>query len=200
MNKVLLNKIKWALGILLVFFLILATNLIDKDNFKKVRNSIVTIYEDRIVANDLIFELSLLIHEKEMAAALSDTSFFNGRNKQINGNVEALVEQYKMTKLTREEASIFDALQIDLDKLDQFETSANLDHQGYAALLSDIKDHLYKLSKIQLSEGKNQVSISNEAIEGIDLFTRMEIYILIFLAIILQVIVIYSPGKNQELS
>ena len=63
------TKIKWVLSVLLVFFLILATNLIDKDNFRRVKNSIVTIYEDRLVANDLIFELSQLVHQKELAAA-----------------------------------------------------------------------------------------------------------------------------------
>lgn len=200
MSKVLLNKIKWALGILLVFFLILATNLIDKDNFKKVRNSIVTIYEDRIVANDLIFELSNLVHEKEIALVSADTSFYRGQNDQVNKKIEALIATYKTTKLTAEEADIFTALQGDLDKLYEVENSAVLEQPGHTALLSDIKDKLFKLSKIQLSEGKNQVSISNEAIEGIDLFTRMEIYILIFLAIVLQVIVLYSPGKSEELS
>jgi len=49
------NKAKWILGILMVFVLIIATNLIDKNNFLKVRDSVVTIYEDRLVAKDLIF-------------------------------------------------------------------------------------------------------------------------------------------------
>jgi hypothetical protein len=38
------NKMKWALGILLVFIIVLITNLIDRDNFNRIRYSIVTIY------------------------------------------------------------------------------------------------------------------------------------------------------------
>ena len=59
------NKLKWILGILMVFVLIIATNLIDKNNFVRVRDSVVTIYEDRLVANDLIFEMLKSVQEKE---------------------------------------------------------------------------------------------------------------------------------------
>ena len=69
------NKLKWILGILIVFVLIIATNLIDKNNFTRVRDSVVTIYEDRIIASDLIFELQQSIHEKEVAIVLKDSLF-----------------------------------------------------------------------------------------------------------------------------
>jgi len=51
------NKVKWVLGILIVFILILATNLIDRNNFIRVKDSVVTIYEDRLIASDLVFEM-----------------------------------------------------------------------------------------------------------------------------------------------
>ncbi len=70
------NKIKWVLGILMVFILILCTNLIDRNNFIRVKNSVVTIYNDRIIASDLIFEMSKLFHEKEIAVILLDSVFF----------------------------------------------------------------------------------------------------------------------------
>lgn len=69
------NKLKWILGILMVFVLIIATNLIDKNNFVRVRDSVVTIYEDRLVANDLIFEMLKSVQEKELAVAISDSTF-----------------------------------------------------------------------------------------------------------------------------
>ena len=59
-----LNKAKWIIGILLVVGLIIATNLIDKKNFEQIRNSVVTIYEDRLLAKEIIFEISALVHEK----------------------------------------------------------------------------------------------------------------------------------------
>lgn len=64
------NKIKWVLGILMIFFIIIATNLIDKNNFVRVRDSVVTIYEDRLIANDLIFEMLKSVQQKEVAILL----------------------------------------------------------------------------------------------------------------------------------
>lgn len=68
------NKIKWVLGIFMVFFLIVATNLIDRDNFIRVNNSVQTIYEDRLVAQGLIFEFSTLIQEKEIGGLPASVS------------------------------------------------------------------------------------------------------------------------------
>jgi len=53
----------------MIFILIIATNLIDKNNFVRVKDSVVAIYEDRLIANDLIFEISNSIREKEVALA-----------------------------------------------------------------------------------------------------------------------------------
>lgn len=78
------NKIKWVLGILMIFILILSTNLIDRNNFIRVEDSVVTIYEDRIIANDLIFDISKSIHEKEIAIVSSDSSFFTHTNLKNN--------------------------------------------------------------------------------------------------------------------
>ena len=77
------NKIKWTLGIILIFVLIIATNLIDKNNFVRVRDSVVTIYEDRLIANDLIFEILKSVQQKELAILLSDSTFFENQNSII---------------------------------------------------------------------------------------------------------------------
>lgn len=193
-----LNKIKWILGVLLVFFLILATNLIDRDNFKIISNNTTAIYEDRIVANDLIFELSLLIHEKEIAILSSNTSFFNDRNKEVNKEIDKLIEVYLTTKFTNKEAEVFARLETGLSKAVQIENSEDKDLKSYNRELTNIKDNLYKLSKIQLTEGRNQMLSSKNAFEGVELFTQIEIYLLIFIAIVLQVIILYSPKSKSK--
>ena len=76
------NKVKWVLGILVVFLLIVATNLIDRNNFVRVRESVETLYEDRLIANDLLFELAKTVQENEIAVHLSDTSFSENKKKK----------------------------------------------------------------------------------------------------------------------
>lgn len=196
------SKIKWILGILLVFLLILATNLMDRHNFVSVRDSVVSIYEDRLVAKGLIFNISTAIHEKEMAISAKDTAFFNNRNGAINTDLNIYVKQFEQTKLTRNETEIFQKLKINTEKLLGAETTfitSNFENKNaLLAATSKVKENLYELSKIQLDEGKRQMSISRKAIDTIELFTQIEIYILIFLAIVIQAIIIYSPKKKEN--
>lgn len=196
------SKIKWILGILLVFLLILATNLMDRHNFVSVRDSVVSIYEDRLVAKGLIFNISTAIHEKEMAISAKDTAFFNNRNGAINTDLNIYVKQFEQTKLTRNETEIFQKLKINTEKLLAAEThfiSSNFENKNALfTATSKVKENLYELSKIQLDEGKRQMSISRKAIDTIELFTQIEIYILIFLAIVIQAIIIYSPKKKEN--
>jgi hypothetical protein len=193
------NKLKWVLGILMIFVLIVATNLIDRNNFVRVRDSVVTIYEDRIIANDIIFEIAKSIQEKEIAFVLTDTEFFNQRNGKMNNDIQNFIRRFEQTKLTDDESKIFNNLKGNLGSLIKSETIfIESDFQNKSTLediFSSIKDNLYDLSKIQLDEGRRQMSISKEAIDIVELFTTIEIYLLIFLAITVQIIIIYKPKE-----
>ena len=194
-----LNKIKWIAGVLFVFIIVITTNLIDKDNFNRLRYSVITIYEDRIVANDLIFEILLLIHEKEMAVAVSDSSFFYNENDKINRDIKDLIERYEQTKLTNQEQKIFNDLKEGFTKLNSLEaklTASDADQEITANLIDSINEivnNLYDLSKVQLTEGKTQMLASNKAMDTIDVFTQVEIVFLILMAIIILTIVLYKP-------
>jgi hypothetical protein len=77
------------LGIPIVFVLIVMTNLIYENNFVRVRDTVVTIYEDK-VASDLLFDLSNAIQEKEMAVASTNTAFF------------LIIEVHNLTKISQD--------------------------------------------------------------------------------------------------
>ncbi|WP_238567154.1 MCP four helix bundle domain-containing protein [Jejuia pallidilutea] len=115
------NKIKWVLSILMVFVLIVTTNLIDRNNFIRVKDSVVTIYEDRLIAKDLIFEMSKAVQEKEVAVAASDTTFFNQYNNKVNDDIQSLISRFEQTKLTLDESKVFDNLKENFQKLKTLE-------------------------------------------------------------------------------
>lgn len=101
----------------MIFVLIIATNLIDKNNFVRVRNSVVTIYEDRLIANDLIFEMLNSVHQKELAVSLLDSTFFKTQNSQVNDNLQSLVSSYEETNLTSDEVWVFKDLKKNFQSL-----------------------------------------------------------------------------------
>ncbi len=188
---------KWILGIFLVFFLIVATNLIDRDNFIRVKDSIVTIYEDRLVAQGLILDLSTLIREKELAIAVSDAAFFEERNTAVNSEIDGLIARYAATRLTDHEKNVFNRLQANLKSLNNLESSPGLlqsdNSSNYKVQIGLIGQNLKELSEIQIEEGRNQTLLSKEVIKTVELYTRLEIYLLIFLAVLVQILIIYTP-------
>jgi hypothetical protein len=195
------DKLKWVLGILMVFVLIITTNLIDKNNFVRVRDSVVTIYEDRLIAKELIFEMLKSVHQKELAVLLSDSTFFNNNNTKVNAKLMSLISRFEQTKLTNEEENVFNDLKENIQSLLESErkllNSDFNDNSQVVNRIESLKINLDDLSKIQINEGSRQMSISKRAIDTVELFTRIEIYLLVFLAIVIQIIVMYKPKDKS---
>lgn len=196
------KSIKWALGLLLVFGLIIATNLIDRNNYVQVKNSVITIYEDRLVVEQMVYEMTDVVFKKELALVKNDSSDLINDSHQQNHTFMTQIEKYEETKLTRDEATVFKKLKEKFALLIKQEEALKKDFSGrkkeVLLLIAQIKDNLFELSQIQLKEGKRQMAISKKAVETIDLFTKIEVYMLIFLAILIQIIVLYQP-KNKKI-
>ncbi len=195
-------KLKWILGILLVFGLVLATNLIDRNNFISVRDSIVSIYEDRLIANDVLFDMAAALHQKELAFLKYDPSIDKKVSKTGYAHIEALLQTYEQTKLTEEERLVFKRLKEDLAALQALEQEAEatgqLDQEQVHNTLAIIQEDLLQLSKIQLTEGRIQMLKSNETLGLVELYTRIEIIFLVVLAVLLQIIVLYKPETSRR--
>lgn len=196
----LFSKIKWIASVLLVFIIVLTTNLIDQDNFNRLRYSVTTIYENRVVASDLIFEITILIQEKEIALATADSVFFSARNGQVNKDIQGLITRYGETSLTSQENEIYTSLQEELARLSDLEqeylTSGADNYTNLFKSIDNVVHNLYRLSKVQLEEGKKKMLMSNKTMETIDLFTQVEIIFLIFMAVLVQVIILYKRKAN----
>lgn len=191
------NKLKWILGITLIFVLIITTNLIDRNNFVRVKDSVETIYYDRIVASDIIFQLTQQFKNEELSLLKNNVI------ENSDHTIDKLIVDFENTKLTLLEEKSFKRLTVNYELLQQNEQqftqnplpeTKNKIHDLYSAIDKNLND----LSKIQIDEGKRQTSISRRAIDTVELFTQMEIYILIFLAIVIQIIILYNPKKKEE--
>ncbi|NIJ45624.1 hypothetical protein FHR24_002092 [Wenyingzhuangia heitensis] len=196
------NKIKKVASILLVFFIVLSTNLVDKDNYNKLRESVTNIYEDRIIASDLLFETVMLIHQKEVAIISLDSTFFKIKNRTNNLEISNYITRYDQTKLTEKEHTLFNDLKKDIKQLKEIEEkyilSKSITHKNQ--LLQNIKKitlKLQNLSKIQLDESKTQMFTSNNAMKTINIFTHLEIIFLVVMAILVQIIIFYEPKQKD---
>lgn len=201
------TKIKWILGISLVFLLILATNLIDRKSYHQMKDTVENIYEDRLVAKNILFEISLLTQEKVLAIAQSDTAFFQTRNGKVNDRISELSDKYEECDLTPKEAEAFEVLQTNLEDLKGLESGylqiedPELKAEREAAMLKDLKkieENFVTITEIQLEEGKRQMFVGKQAVESIELLNKMEFYLLVVLAVIVQIIVLYKRRTTKK--
>lgn len=184
------KKVKWIAGILLVFLIILSTNLVDRANFSKIKDTVTTIYEDRIVASDLLLDMVILFHQKERIYDSSDLNLMQQQNVAINRQVDALVKKFEQTKLTETEQTIFNSLKAKIQILREYEKSENTSKtHKYDETLDVMIQELQKLSHIQVKEGKEQMLISQEAMNTMNVFTKVEIALLVLMVISLLLIV-----------
>ncbi|MFA0962204.1 chemotaxis protein [Roseivirga sp. BDSF3-8] len=150
-------------------------------------------YEDRIVASDILFDISRIIQEKEIAYTCLEEDSQKSQNSKQNEKLRALIEKYSLTKLTEKETFAFNLLQEKLMSLEQMEDSDDASKESILEIIEKIDEHLHDLSKIQLQEGRRQVFISKEAKDTINLFTQAEIIFLIVMGIMIQIIILYKP-------
>lgn len=193
------KKLKWSIGLSLVMVVIIATHYVDRHHVEKIEQSINTIYEDRLVAKDLVFELNLLVQEKEMAITAGDLAFFKSKNTNVNTKIAQLIKDFYATKLIPEEAKILAQLEQQLGKLKSLETQYKSGEVNITDLkhdISKIRAHLYQLSKIQLEEGRRQLFIGKKAVASVNLFTQMEVYVLLGILVLLQIGLIFKPKSK----
>ncbi|GEM_PF-6908805 len=195
-----INKVKWILGISLIFALIATTNLLDRHNFQQLNHSVTSIYEDQLMTKDLLLDMHTAMMEKKIAIATRDDAYFEGGHAALEKEVAALVERFSSKESSYEEKRALEKLRSNLNTLQvekvAMKADASLGSENAIAVIDKISDNLNDLSDIQLEDGRRQVANSDRATNAINLFTHMEIIILIILAIMVQVIIVYKPKSE----
>ncbi len=195
------NKIKWVLGIVLVFLLVLTTNLVDRQNFRVMKDSIEAIYADRLVAQDIILDISKEVWEKEIGYASAGSPPPVDRITTGHAGIGQAIDRFAATTLTPQEEVVFDRLKASLRELKEREdalATGQVSRREVMESLETVKEELVELSAIQMKEGRRQLFAGKEAVGLADLFTQLEIGALLILAVCVQVIILYSPGFEKE--
>jgi hypothetical protein len=194
-----IQKIKWVIGLSLVFIVVLGTNLLDRRNFKKIRHSIISIYEDRLVAKSMVYEMNDLVHLKNIAAVEQDSVFFSRRNIEVQKRLDSLFVSFTETRLTPFEKTVVEILSRELVKLKtqearMIEVNFFVD-ESYRETIAESKKRLRSLADIQMQEGNRLFNSSEEILRSMQVHTQVELYFLVAMAILIQVILLIKP-KN----
>ncbi len=195
-NNKFFRKLKLIAALLLVFLLVLATNMMDNHHFEVVKGTLKTVYEDRLVAKNYIFKMSTQLNKKQLALLKGDENDISRVLTSANDSLRILVDLYSGTRLTPREASLLNEFSdhiTDLAKVeDQWQSMDETSMRDISKQYQDIENILVSLSEIQLIEGKRQIEYSNRAIANSDLISKIEIGVLIAIGLIVQILIIYK--------
>lgn len=206
---IIVQKIKMAFSLGIVFVLVFATNMMDKNYFSELQNSFASVYEDRLLVESYIYRLSTRLHKKKMLVGeLNRSTSANTQvmNQVHNDTIAALISKYEETELTKEESLVFNDFKKDLQEL--FFLEAKYSDTGFKDTLKvaieelhrNLARNLDRLSEIQILEGKKHIDNSKRIISASNLTSQVEICILVVIALIVQVLILTSKSMKPKFS
>lgn len=184
------NKILASASLLTLCVLVLLSNYIDRDHTESVKQSISTLYEDRLIAEDYILKMTRFLYQiKEVIN--SETSNIE-KNTNINELLMAIRETsdaYHKTKFTELEKTKADEL---LNILQDIEPNQAENNQLKLEFVDKAHVLLSELSEIQLSESKLIMNYSERLYLSGKTSSQFVFAVIIIILIVLQAIVFTS--------
>ena len=146
------NKIAASGALFTLCVLVLFSNYIDRDHTNNVKNSISTLYEDRLIVEDYILKMTIDTYEIKQALSVNQRDEHSADQvTALLSHIDGLSKAYQKTKLTKTEDVKFAAL---LKTLNEFESSSPKDVPYKLKLADQVLVLLNELSSIQLEESK----------------------------------------------
>lgn len=205
------QKSKTALVLTGVLGLLLLNNIAQSQQFERIVKSFSSLYEDRLIAESYIYEISELLQNKRFVLEYNSKSFdsmitFKQDILKYNKPISKLITQYGNTKFIQNEQVYFDSLLLGMENLIQFEEKYFV-MDRYAAnnlrLEDSIKsligvnlNYLSKLSDIQIYEGNQMNKESKETLMSNVSSSQLESSFLIIIAIIIQMLIFSSNTRR----
>ncbi|UTA69088.1 MCP four helix bundle domain-containing protein [Emticicia sp. 21SJ11W-3] len=205
------QKVKAAMGLTVIFVFLFIKNVSDKHHFNELGDSFSAVYEDRLMAESYIYELSNHLSRKKLLVDDCNTkeeiAQIKDKIKQHNQSINALIVSYEKTKLTATEEVLFKDFKkkiahgLSLEQKHIYRAgvynSENvkyiLDEAFYGAL-----NTLNHLSNIQITEGEKLNKTSQRIVLGSASDTQFELTLLIVLGTIILTLIFSSRSTMPK--
>ena len=158
------------------------------------------------MAKDYLFEMTQLLHEKDRVNFMNESTYYlSGNYTATNVKIDSLISAYGECEIPNREKYEYDNLVADFEELSKLERSAEVDYSSSTRGLIEIRIrqinyNLKDLADNQIEGGRKEVMKSQRAMETVNLFTSMEVYALMILALIVQILILYKPKQRAFVS
>lgn len=185
------NKIKASLILLFLCGIVFFSNYRLKRLSVKVAESVQTMYEDRLIVQDIIYSYSKILSRIEN---MEEDQFNQSVRNTVAIELLELNNKYGKTVFTEEEAEVFDAYSLIFNSM----IKGKVPHSP--STFKILKDKLNRLEEIQMEEARKQMKIIHDSNGSQELSFYIETVILVILLIVVQVLVVSygSSHKNSK--
>lgn len=189
-----MEKVRTALALAIVFLLVFTTNRLDKRHFEEVQKNLTAMHEDRVVAQDYLFDISKHFFDKRLRLLSGELMSF-----AKDDELDTLLARYAKTGLTKKEEEVFLRMEKDISQLQAKGIVNYKDTRGTSAemLLDRIESNLDELSDIQVKESKSLKIRAGKSLESNRLISNLEIGLILVIGAILQ-FAIFFGGKRKK--
>ena len=180
------NKLSASIVLLCLCLLVLLSNYLDRKHTEHVKNSISTLYEDRLIAESYILKMTNSIYQirEVLKSDLTADSKSDAVQKLITDFNEIYLV-YSKTRLTEKENSTAAELISYLKQFEQAKTDGNFQFNHTEKLLLSLS----QLSTIQLEESKLIMKKVESQYATIKASSELAFAIVIIILVVLQVLV-----------
>jgi hypothetical protein len=190
------QRIQIGLVLAMAFLLVLGSNRLDQRHFSTIQTTVNSVYKDRVVAQDMIYQLTNIFHAKELRFLLKE-NFKNSASE--NQKVEGLLSDFEATELTAKESNLLRELKVLFSSIRELEnrlaTSSpeTVDNNNKVAIktLKQIEEKLDGLSQIQLQQSGQLTQLSNKSLGMNMLLSKLEVAFLFIIGIAVLALILY---------
>jgi hypothetical protein len=188
------QRIQIGLVLAMAFLLVLGSNRLDQRHFSTIQATVNSVYKDRVVVQDIIYQMTNIFHAKELRFAFED-NFKNSSSE--NQKLEGLLSDFEATELTAKESKLLRELKVQFSSLWELENQIaissheTMDNKVAIKTLKQIKEKLDGLSQIQLQQSGQLTQLSNKSLGMNILLSKLEVAFLVIIGIAMLALIFY---------
>lgn len=181
------NKLLASIVLLSLCLLVLLSNYLDRKHTQSVKESISTLYEDRLVAEIYIVKMTRSIYQiREMQSSDADSNFKSEAVAKLIDDLNKTYHVYSKTKLTKKEKTTSSEL---FNLLKEFGKKPLISNDESSVHTDKLLVSLDKLSAIQLEESKIIMKEVESQYATIKVSSQFAFAIIILILVVLQIMV-----------
>ena len=181
------NKLTASIVLLALCLLVLLSNYLDRLHTRNVKDSISTMYEDRLIVEEYLLKMTRNIYQIREIQHTEDHDFQKSTFEKLTGDIKATYAIFIKTRLTKNEKATAEDLLSEIKGLEQIVLK---DSTVLFVHTDKILSSLNQLSDIQLEESKLIMKQVEAQYATIKTSSQFAFAIIIIILVILQIMVL----------